>query len=95
MPSGVKPKHGSPAVLPARSKRKANTPVVGDGRDADNASVSGLSEEGRYLFQMMLDKLDKLNDSLLSRDEKIDELHRENVNLRKALSRLERKGGQC
>lgn len=64
--------------------RKTTLPSV-------NADISGLSEEGKFLYSLLSEKLDKILERVSEREERILQLEQENATMKRDLTRISEK----
>ena len=92
MPPKLKSKPTTP-VLPPITRSGSARASLGTARanasHVPNDNQSGLSEEGRVIFEMLMDKLDSIVEELKVKTERLDTVEQENVNLKAKIMKIE------
>ena len=91
MPPKPKSKSSTP-LLPSTTRSGSSRPAATEQLDVSQTSTdgqNGLSEEGRVIFSMLMEKLDAIVDELKTKNERLDKVEQENVTLRTKISKME------
>ena len=84
MPRNLPDSDTTPVVTKKQSRNKSSSSVPVNHDDSEN-----LSREGKLIYQLLSKKLEEILEKLELKVEKIENLERENYNLRRDMRKLE------